>query len=116
MKFKNILFATFIILLNLTIISCSPKDLESLKHNSPVTFTGIITKTGNAPFESLAVYLPKYKIALPLVCKFQSDQLKISKNIGNKMKLNGNFIITKQTIANSTKEVITYSLLVTKTN
>jgi len=98
------------------IISCTPSNIENLKNNSKISIEGTITVTGHTPFQKLAIYIPKYKRSIPIVCKYKTDKANIENNIGNKIKVKGLFQINYRTLANSTKEIPFYSILVTAIN
>lgn len=116
MKKSKFLFNLTSIILSIFLFSCTPNNLNSIKHNSPISIQGTITKIGNSPFEKIAVYIPKYKTSIVLSFKFQSHKQLISNSVGKKIKLKGLFQISDRKIANSNQKVKLYSLLVTAIN
>ena len=95
-------------------ISCTPQSIESIKNNANITTKGMLTMTGNHPFENISIYIPKYKTTLRLTFKFKEDKDIALKKIGHQVKINGTFKIDTKTLANSNKSIPFYSILVTK--
>ncbi len=116
MKKLITLIKSIFILASIFFISCTPATLDSIEHNTSLTFQGTITKIGNSPFEKLAVHIPKYKTSIPLTFKFKADKIKVNNSVGKKLKLKGLFQVENRKLANSNKEIKTYSLLITSIN
>ena len=116
MKKLTILISSIFIITSIFFISCTPATLDSIEHNTALTLQGTITKIGNSPFEKLAVHIPKYKTSIPLTFKFKADKIKVNANVGKKLKLKGLFQVSNRKLANSNKEIKTYSLLITSVN
>jgi hypothetical protein len=114
-KFK-LLFNLILISASCLLLSCTPNSLASIPNNAPISIQGTITKIGNTPFEQIAVYIPKYNTSIPLTFKFQDHKTKAINNQGKKLKLKGLFQINTKKLANTTKEIKFYSLLVTSIN
>ncbi len=108
------LFTLCLTLLLFSSIGCSPKDIEQLKNNTPLTIKGKLTIVGNEPFTQFAITSKKYDYTLPLIIRENKTVETLQKKIGKNVNLSGKLHIETKTTIKEKKSINFYYLVVEK--
>ena len=111
---KHLITNLIIFISCITLLSCSPKDISSMKTNTPLTIKGTLHVVGNEPFTHFAIQSKKYNTSLPLIVRQVAIEEELKAYLQKTVTLQGHLHIETKTTVKDSKQIPFYYLIVNK--